>query len=203
MTRYPMAEPLTRAVANRLDDAAAAVIGRTLRRVSYRFGAHSGWPEGYARGDVDEVGMAVVLGFDSRAELIISWVPPGRFESVDIEVGPAGSFAVPEDLQLETVVSDDGPWADICGTALEGVSAGWDVAGQLAAETVWAVRLSFFGNRRVVIALGEVDRGVLRYNPAGLLVLFDERGLRSYKEPSVSQAFQLWQPVGSAARRRS
>jgi hypothetical protein len=50
---------------------------------------------------------------------------------------------------------------------------------------------------RVVIALGEVNRGVVSYNPAGLLVFFNERGLRSYRDPMISQPSLLWQPVAA------
>jgi hypothetical protein len=200
MTRYPRPEPITRATTDRLDQAVAAVVGRGLIRVDYRSGVCSNWPEGYARGQVDEVDQAILLSFNGGPELIISWVTPGLVEGVDIEVGEAGSFPVPEGLQVETVVSGEGPWSDICGTPLEGVSAAWDVAGQLAAETVWAVRLTFAGIRRVVIALGIIEGGTLRYHPQGLVVLFDEGGLRSYRDPMISQTSRLWQPVGAKLR---
>jgi hypothetical protein len=196
VTRYPRLEPLTREVAGRLGDAASAVAGHSLRRVGYRFGLHSGWPDGYARGEVDEVGTAVVLGFDNGIDLIISLVPPGRFESVDTEAGAAGSFPVREDLQFEADVSQESLWSGLLGSALEGVRAAWEVGGQLAVETVWAVRLTI-GERRVVIALVEVDRGVVSYNPSAMLVFFDEHGLRSYQDPVISLTSLLWQPVAS------
>lgn len=59
MTRHPVSEPLTGAVAGRLDDAARAVWGCSLWHVGCRFGVYSGWPEGFARGEMDEVSQTV------------------------------------------------------------------------------------------------------------------------------------------------
>jgi hypothetical protein len=59
VTRHPVSEPLTGAVDGRLDDAARAVRGCSLWHVGYRFGVYSGWPEGFARGEMDEVSHTV------------------------------------------------------------------------------------------------------------------------------------------------
>lgn len=197
MTRYPRSEPITRAAADRLNDVAATAVGKSLRQVSYRFGLQSGWPAGYAGGEVDEVDQSARLSFSDGTELVISWVTPGVVEGVDVEAGPAGSFPLLEGLQGEAVVSDDSMWSQICGTALEQVSAAWDVTGQLAAETVWAVRLAFAGNVRVVFALGEIDHGTVGYHPTGLLVFFREDWYRAYQNSSISQASPQWQPAGA------
>lgn len=197
MIRYPRSEAVTWAVEDRLREAVTAVLGRPVRRVGYRFGLRSGWPEGYARGQVDEAGQAVSLSFDGGTELIISWVTPGLVEGVDVEAGPAGSFPVPEGLQFETAAGDDSPWPGIYGSVLERVATAWQVAGQFAKETVWALRLTFEHHQPVVIALGIIESRSLSYHPQGLAVLFDE-SRRTCQDPMISRPSILWRPVGSA-----
>lgn len=197
MTRYPRSEAITRAVSDRLENAVAGVVARSLVSVRYRAGTHSGWAAEFAQGGPDEVEQAVVLEFDGGVELVASWGTPGMAEGIDVEAGEAAEFPVLEDLQFESVVSDDGPWAPIRGATLESVSAAWQVGGQFAREAVWAIRLTFQGARRVVIALGKVEHGLVRYHPTGLLVFFDDCWFRTYQDLMISKASPLWQPVGA------
>jgi hypothetical protein len=151
-----------RARAGRLQEAGAAVIGKALIGVRYRFPAGMRWPRGYARGQLDEVDMAVALDFTDGATLICSWAMDGFAEDVDVETGPTAAFAAVADRESEFGASDSGPWSGLRGDVLAVVSATWQQRSEYADETAWAVRLSFASGRSVVIALGEVRHGAIQ-----------------------------------------
>ncbi len=201
MTRYPRPEPITRERAGRLQ-AAAAVTGRSLVGVRYRFPAETPWPQGYARGQLDEVDMAVAADFADGATLLISWAMAGFAEGIDAEAGLTETFELVADRQCEFDASESGPWSGLLGDVLTGVWVAWQLRSEYAPETAWAVRLLFAGGRVVVIALGEMRNGAVDYQPDGLVVFFDEDEAEAYRCEYESQGGsvpQPWQPIAVRA----
>jgi hypothetical protein len=203
MTRYPKPEPITREWAGRLRQAALDVTGRSLIGVRYRFPTETRWPQGYARGQLDEVDMAITADFAGGATLLISWAMNGFAEGIDAEAGPTETFAVVADRQCEFDVGESGPWAGLRGDMLAGISAAWQLRSEYASgETAWAVRLLFATGRAVVIALGEMRNGAVEYQPDGLVVFFDEGQADAYRGEYESQGGGVpkpWQPVAVRA----
>lgn len=197
MSRYLNPEPITHAEEERLQPVTAEVRDRLLSGVRYRFPATSQWPNDYVLGQVQEVDMAVVLNFGT-VDMIISWAMHGYMEGLDVEVGRAGSFPPLAELQSEHEVGDTGPWREKLGRTLQEVSAAWQKNNR-SPESVWALRFRFDDEKPMVIALGVIEQGALRYHPDGLLVLFDERELFSYSDTSIAHASQLWQPIQSSS----
>ena len=197
MIRYYRPEPITSERAARLSEA-AAVMGRPLTGVRYRFPAGTPWPQGYARGRMDEVDLAVALDFADGSALVVSWAMQRFTEGIDVEAGRSAGFAVVADRESEFAAADSGPWAGLRGQALSGLAVAWHKCSEFAPASAWAVRLSFAAGEPVIIALGQLRDGVADYQPDGLLVFFVAAEADLYREAHESQGGETsapWQPV--------
>jgi hypothetical protein len=149
---------------------------------------------------VEEVDMAVVIDFADGTALVISWAMDGFAEGIDVEAGPADAFPLNADRESEYVVSDTGPWSELRGRVLDGVSAAWQLRSEYAPETAWAIRFSFAGGRAVVIALGQVRDDHVQYQPDSLVVFFEEDAAAAYRceyESHGGAVPSSWQSVAS------
>lgn len=181
MTRYLGPEPIRRATAGRLGEAAARVAGRTLAGVRYRFPEGTPWPTGYARGRLDEVDMAVLADFDHGVTLVCSWATDGFDEGVDVEAGPGEIFGLAADRESEFVADGFGPWSELRGDVLSGLDVVWQQRSEYAVETAWGLRLTFRTGRAVLVLLGGLVRGRAKYQADGLIVFFDAEEADAYQ----------------------
>lgn len=188
LTRHLKPEPITEARADRLQEAAAAVTGRSLTGVRYRFPAGSPWPRGYARDRIDEVDMAVAADFTGGATLVISWAMEGFAEGIDVEAGPGARFTLIADRESEFRAGDSGSWSGLNGKVLSELAVAWHVSSEYAPSTAWAVRLSFADGDAVFIALGQVRDEVVAYQPDGLVVFASADEAEAYRDQHETYA---------------
>jgi hypothetical protein len=138
---------------------------------------------------VHEVDHAVVLTTES-ASLVLEWRLRNYDEFLNVVGSPEAGVAA---AVTDTVdVTNFPQWAAL----RESPIVGFGVATQRAedgSELPWALRIDTANGVSVVVALGELDDGMLTYQPDSLLVLF---------QPELAQSFQILDSPESAWGRR-
>jgi hypothetical protein len=159
--------------------------GRRIVGVRYRNAPGSGWPDGNASDAVHEVDMDVVIALDNESAAVISWAMNGLVEGLDLQIQRNSATDVRDD---ETDVAANPHWRPVVGRTVDEVASAWHVPNEGCPETLWAVRLSLSGGSSVVIGLGEVEDGIVQYQPDALVVLFDEAVARAYQPPASRES---------------
>lgn len=80
-------------------------------------------------------------------------------------------------------------WQPFIGTPVRGIRVDWQNSADGCPPTVWAVQLDF-GVQAVTIAMGEAGLDGPRYQPDGLLVIFDRTSAEAYRIPAAIDALE-------------
>lgn len=134
-------------------------------------------------GMVDEVEQAIDLMVSDGSVVRAQWEMRGELEFLSVvrasETGRIGSF-------VDTAnVSGSDSWKRVLGRDISGAGVAWQVSGSEELRIPFAIRLDFQGATSVVIALGELVRGMPSYLPDGVLVIFDETVAVNYVFPGA------------------
>lgn len=160
-----------------------AVVGESVRTVRYVVPRGEGWPDGHRKDRAHEVDMAVELGMESGAALVLSWAMDGVNEGMAIECRAPGD--VIEGLPGDPIdVSDHVDWEDFLGVSIVGIEIAWHIPNEGCPEMPWAYNFRFSNESSLVIALGEAAGAGFTYIPDALLVIFDKILAAAYKIPA-------------------
>lgn len=166
-----------------LDELREAVSGEAVRTVRYVAPRGEGWPEGHRADRAHEVDMAVELGMESGAVLVLSWAMDGVNEGMAIEFrspGEAGTSLPGDPID----VSDHVDWGRFLGVPIVSVGIAWHIPNEGCPEMPWAYNFGFPDGSSLVIALGEAEGAGFTYMPDALLVIFDKSLAAAYKIPA-------------------
>jgi hypothetical protein len=134
----------------------------------WRIKAHPGF---------DGASMGVELHWEASANEL-KWIMEGEREGLAVVFDQT-----PEDLSRDRTksmpVPDETRWRKAYGAAVMAVGVSWH-RPTADVEAIWAVRLEFSSGQSIVVALGELRDGTLRYIPDQLVVIFDAAIARSY-----------------------
>jgi hypothetical protein len=174
---------LSEAAEARLTELRAALVGARLTGVRYALVSSGVWPGAEtADARAHEVDMGVALDFGSR-ELNLTWAMSGADQGLSVMAGPVP----PDHFGIGSSMLDAGgvePWPVLLGRQVTAVAWAVHRPTDDGTERVWAVRIDLDG-ASVVIALGELDNGLPRYQPDALLVLFDADLAQFYAIPAA------------------
>lgn len=158
----------------------SAVVGATFVGVRYAVLEGDRWPSGH-RSDsiVHELEMGLSIDFGSTV-LSMTWAMDGSAEGVALalDATPPDFFGIGASAINVAAVT---PWPSLVGRKVSGISWAWHESGACAMPLLWSIRMKFEGGASVVVALGSMDGGHLRYLPDALVAVFDERTARSYR----------------------
>jgi hypothetical protein len=111
---------------------------------------------------------SVAADLDDRTTIVFGWeMPSGEWAGLTAQV-PADP-AIPAG-EHETDLSDTTEWRRLLDRAIEVIAASWGENDAGMPDTVWAIRLGLSGGRHVVVALGEVRAGTVKYQPDNIVV---------------------------------
>lgn len=160
-----------------------AVSGEAVRTVRYVAPRGESWPEGHRSDRAHEVDMAVELGMESGAALVLFWAMDGVNEGMAIEFrSPSESDT---DLPGDPIdVSDHIDWEGFLGVPITSIGIAWHVPNEGCPEMPWAYNFEFSDESSLVIALGEAEDAGFTYMPDALLVIFDKSLAAAYKIPA-------------------
>ncbi|MFE1771382.1 hypothetical protein [Streptomyces sp. NPDC059008] len=160
-----------------------AVVGEAVRTVRYVALRGEGWPEGHREDRAHEVDMAVELGMESGATLVLSWAMDGVNEGMAIEFRSSGEGA--ESLPGDPIdVTDHVDWKGLLGASIVSIGITWHIPDERCPEMPWAYSFKFSNESDLVIALSEDDGEGFTYVPDALLVIFDKSLAAEYKIPA-------------------
>ncbi|MET7686039.1 hypothetical protein [Streptomyces sp. NPDC005423] len=160
-----------------------AVAGDAVRTVRYVALRGEGWPNGHREDRAHEVDMAVELGMESGAVLVLSWAMDGVNEGMAIEFRSPGD--VGGSLSGDPIdVSNHVDWERFLGVSIVGIGIAWHVPNEGCPEMPWAYNFRFSNESSLVIALGESEGAGFTYMPDALLVIFDKSIAAEYKIPA-------------------
>lgn len=160
-----------------------AVSGEAVRTVRYVAPWGESWPEGHREDRAHEVDMAVELGMESGAVLVLSWAMDGVNEGVAVEFrSPGESSGTLPGHPVD--VSDHVDWEGFLGVPIAGVGIAWHIPNEGCPEMPWAYNFGFSNESSLVIALGKAEGAGFTYMPDGLLVIFDKSLAATYKIPA-------------------
>lgn len=165
-----------------LDDVRREVLGKHLNDVEYIVAAGDRWPAGHkADTVVHETDMGLVLRVDDSS-LNVTWAMDGRAEGLAVTSGsaPEGFFGIAAEAIR---VGDRKPWPSLLGSTVVDLNWAWHRPYEGLPDLLWAVRVDLDVSESVVMALGAVEGGFLRYLPDSLLVIFSKDVARSYSPP--------------------
>lgn len=183
--RYP--SPYMRKSEARLREILSSVLGECLVGLQYRHSSGDGGQREYEPYRVHEVDMEIVLRFENSVDLVITWAMEGPIQGLDVErLAGATGWATPRVSRDN--VTDMPEWKPLTGRRVEEVGVAWHESEEGPEETLWSLRLSFGEAGSVVVALGQVREGRVRYMPDEFIVIFDEDLARSYFSPLGSSA---------------
>lgn len=151
------------------------LVGGHLTRVYYDLFVWNAAP--HDDSILDEVPLAVILGFDTQ-DVILRWdlrPPVEQLVSLKVEESVPGPSIRHIDVS--------GRWSPFLGSQLIGVS--WAEQETSDGFQPWAVTLMFGVVGELVIALGELMNGVPTYIPDSLIVTASRRAALSY-QPTAS-----------------
>lgn len=160
-----------------------AVSGEVLRAVHYVALRGHGWPEGHRDDRAHEVDMAVELGMESGAVLVLAWAMDGLNEGIATEFrcpGEPGTGSLGDPVD----VSDHVDWRRFLGVPIANIGVAWHVPNVGCREMPWAYRFGFSNESSLVIALGESEGAGFAYSPDGLVVIFDDEIASAYTIPA-------------------
>ncbi|MFE1079436.1 hypothetical protein ACFW31_13010 [Nocardiopsis alba] len=161
-----------------------AVSGEALRTIRYVALQGETWPEGHREDRAHEVDMAVELGMNSGAVLILSWAMDGVNEGMAIEFRNPGESGV-DHLPGDPIdVSGHADWEEFLGVPIVSVEIAWHIPNEGCPEMPWAYSFEFSDESSLVIALGESEGAGFAYIPDALLVIFDKSLASAYKIPA-------------------
>lgn len=158
------------------------LVGRRLVRVFYAGREYSDDDMANDEPAVDEVDLAVLLDFDGGS-LRLDWARDGWTEGLAVQFD--GSMPA---AWSSTERQNARGWNALVGRDLASVDLVWHCANNEALESIFALQLDFHCGVPVLIALGELDGGQLRYTPDSLLVVFNPEVGKGY---SVSNAVNV------------
>lgn len=128
--------------------------------------------------------MGVEIAWDDGT-CEFKWLMRGEREGLAVVFDPTAA-----DLERDRVRAVSLPqsrsWANLFGRSVAGVGASWHVP-TVGVEAVWAVRLQFNDNHRLVLALGEWRDGQIRYIPDTVVAIFDATIAAEYKIPAAHE----------------
>ena len=128
--------------------------------------------------------MDVTIALDDGTSAVVSWAMDGLVEGIDLRI--CRGFGT--ELQIdETDVAATPEWRCVVDHVIEAVAVAWHVPNEGCPNTLWAARLSLSEGVVTAIALGEVEAGIIQYQPDALVVLFDETTARAYKLPASAE----------------
>ncbi|MFE0174653.1 hypothetical protein ACFWZ2_20245 [Streptomyces sp. NPDC059002] len=159
------------------------VAGEAVRTVRYVAMQGQGWPEGHRQDRAHEVDMAVELGLESGATLVLSWAMDGLNEGMAIAFRSPGeaSEALPGD---PVDVTDHADWERLLGVPIVSIDIAWHIPNEGCPEMPWSYHFRFADDSSLVVALGEADGEGFTYMPDGLLVIFDKSLAAAYAIPA-------------------
>ncbi|MFF9000446.1 hypothetical protein ACF1GW_13695 [Streptomyces achromogenes] len=160
-----------------------AIVGESVRAVRYVALRGESWPDGHREDRAHEVDVAVELGMESGASLLLSWAMDGVNEGMAIEYrGPGDvSASLPGD---PIDVSDHVDWEGFLGVSIVSIGIAWHIPNEGCPEMPWAYNFRFSNESSLVIALGESEGAGFTYMPDALLVIFDKSLAASYRIPA-------------------
>jgi hypothetical protein len=174
--------PVVRTDVDRVARIRDAVVGTRLENVQYRQTRHSGLAA-VPEGNLHEVDLDVVLRL-STGTVDLTWERDNLIEGLAIDFPFVHAKAADNEILVPANASDQ--WRRRIGDRIGNVHFGWQVSEENCPESLWSLRLSFETGASVVFALGELDSGgAPTYHPDAIVVLFDERTARSYRQPGA------------------
>ncbi|GAA2554784.1 hypothetical protein GCM10010435_26610 [Winogradskya consettensis] len=171
-----MTGPILRTDLARIAELRSALVGERLEDVAYGQSAYAGYADPQD-GDIHQVDFALLLRLPSQV-ITITWARDDRVE------GLSTSATEPHYDGDDTVLvpATSTAWAVVIGQTIASVDLGWQISETGVPESLWGLRLGFPGDRRVVVALGEIGPDAAAwYHPDTLVVLFDEKDLTRYR----------------------
>ncbi|WP_030103810.1 hypothetical protein [Actinoalloteichus caeruleus] len=133
--------------------------------------------------------MAVELGMESGAVLVLSWAMDGVNEGMAIEFNSPGEVGI--SLPGDPIdVSDHVDWGRFLGAPIASIGIAWHIPNEGCPKMPWAYNFGFPDGSNLVIALGEAEGAGFTYMPDALLVIFDKNLAAAYKNPgSATSSF--------------
>lgn len=166
-------------------DVLRSMLGCRITRVRYKtsVGLHraTGQHDRVITHDVDH---AVVVETDSMA-MVLEWQIRNyaEFLSVAGSVDESAAAAVADSLDVSTSPG----WSRLVGS----VVTGFGLATQTSEEgeqLLWSLRLDAENGISVVVALGETEQDLPRYQADNLVVIFESEVAKSYEVPGAHEA---------------
>jgi hypothetical protein len=157
-----------------------------LQCVQYLSSAGATWPHGHRHDSIHEVDMGVVLITNRGTAVEVTWAMEGAIEGLAITISQT-----PENIDRRLSASDVSQlpgWQEILGLSACEIGTAWHVPNEGCPQSLWSLRITYSNNCSVVIALGEVDEGSMKYQPDGLVVIFDEAATASYRIAASNQS---------------
>jgi hypothetical protein len=119
---------------------------------------------------VDDVAMAVRLGWKTFPLVRVTWRTPGYWYEEGLRLGG-------QKKPNAGIVDVSERWSELIGGKLENVEFSRTL---FETHLVWALNLKFGGGAHLVIALGEVKNNVPSYAPDNLIITTSETIARAY-----------------------
>jgi len=162
-----------------------AVVGRRIVGVTYKTSIDpvQGVEQG-GRAVLHDVDHAVLLSTESMT-IVLEWCIRNYDEFLNIVDSPKeGAAAAVTDVLDATGLSQ---WRHLMGLVI----TGFGVATQQSEDgrqLLWAIRLDVERGASVVVALGETEDALPRYQPDNLVVIFEPEMAQSYQFPGASES---------------
>jgi hypothetical protein len=174
--------PILKSDLNRIDTLRRAFLGARIDAVRYLQTLHGGLVSAPSS-SMHEVELGIEIHL-STGVFFITWEREDLIEGITIS--PSQALTPSEDVAL--INADNAPeWQDCIGSTISQFHLMWQVSQHDCPESLWALRLTLDPHQEIVIALGELNPdGTPTYYPDSLVVIFDEKVSRSYRNPGSS-----------------
>jgi hypothetical protein len=169
--------PVIRADVDRVSAIERALVGSRIVSIEYCQTAHGGLLDLPVQA-CHEVDLDIFLTTPNGI-VDLTWDRDDLVEGLSISIPKQVATGVES---KKIAVSGSPQWLPLIGQEIFNVAFGWQVSESGCPESLWSLRVDFATGGSVVVALGELDSGLMpRYFPDSLLVIFDKQIAQTYE----------------------